>query len=70
MQQVSGLYTELINMAVGEIWKRIQLRNEKFNTYDIITSDLNGDGRPDIIESNSDEINSYYFNLKKDTTGN
>jgi hypothetical protein len=40
----------------------MQLSDEKFDTYDIITADLNGDGRPDIIESNSDELNVYYFN--------
>jgi hypothetical protein len=38
------------------------LSDEAFNTYDIIVSDLNNDGRLDIIEANSDEINRYYLN--------
>ena len=43
-------------------WTKIELTKENFHTYDIICSDLDGDGRPDIIESNSDEVNRYYFN--------
>ena len=54
-----------MNSKEGMVWEKIQLRKENFNTYDIITADLNGDKRLDIIESNSDEVNRYYFNLKK-----
>jgi len=44
------------------VWTKVLLSNKKFNTYDIKITDLNNDGRPDIIESNSDERNIYYFN--------
>jgi hypothetical protein len=54
-----------INTGQGKSWESMQLSDEKFNTYDILTADLNGDGRPDIVESNSDEVNNYYFNRKK-----
>ena len=57
--------TVFLNRADATVWERIQLSDKKFNTYDIITSDLNGDGREDIIESNSDEVNYYYFNQLK-----
>ena len=54
--------TVFINQKEGLEWERIQLGEAEFNTYDIIIADLNGDKRPDIIESNSDELNLYYFN--------
>lgn len=53
-----------INPKNGKAWMKIQLSEERFQTYDIMTVDLNGDGRLDILESNSDELNKYYFNLK------
>ena len=55
--------TVFINEQKGKEWQQIRLTENEFNTYDIITADLNGDGRPDIIESNSDEVNRYYLNL-------
>ena len=56
--------TVFINNKKGTVWEKIQLSENRFNTYDIIIADLNGDGRLDIIECNSDELNSYYFNIK------
>lgn len=49
----------------GKSFTRLDLNSENFNTYDIVTGDLNGDGQPDIIEANSDEWNRYYFNTIK-----
>ncbi|MBT8237792.1 MAG: VCBS repeat-containing protein, partial [Croceitalea sp.] len=54
-----------INSGKGLLWQKTVLANESFDTYDIITSDLNKDGLPDIIEGNSDEINRFYINQKK-----
>ncbi len=55
-----------LNLGNGKTWQEQQLAKESFDTYDIITADLNNDGFPDIIEANSDKINRYYFNrLKK-----
>ena len=51
-----------MNIEDGKVWKKILLSCEKFNTYDIIVSDLNGHGRLEIVEGNSDELNRYYFN--------
>jgi hypothetical protein len=51
-----------LNFQNGESWKGIQLSSGEFDTYDIILSDLNNDKRLDILESNSDEINYFYFN--------
>ena len=44
------------------IWTKSLLSNDNFNTYDIKISDINNDGRPDILESNSDEKNIFYLN--------
>ena len=54
-----------INNGQGRVWEPIKLNDENFNTYDILLADLNKDGRLDIIESNSDELNNYYFNIEK-----
>ena len=51
-----------LNLGNGQKWKKIVLSDKKFSTYDIMVFDLNGDGKLDIIESNSDEQNLYYFN--------
>ena len=48
----------------GAGWSGYKLSDVKFNTYDIIAADLNNDGRPEIIEANSDELNFYYANRK------
>jgi hypothetical protein len=53
-----------LNKGSGANWEKMTLSDEAFNTYDIIVSDLNNDGRPDIIEANSDEINRYYLNIQ------
>jgi len=54
-----------MNKGEGKSWNSITLNDENLHTYDIMTADLNGDGRLDIIESNSDELNKYYFNFEK-----
>ena len=46
----------------GQVWEPINLGTEQFSTYDIISADLTGDGKPDILESNSDEVNRYFRN--------
>ena len=51
-----------MNNENTKVWERIKLSDNAFNTYDILTFDLNGDGKLDIIESNSDELNLFYFN--------
>jgi hypothetical protein len=51
-----------LNENNATTWKKFTLNEQKFSTYDIIVTDLNGDKRPDIIEANSDEVNLYYFN--------
>ncbi len=55
-----------LNVNKGNTWSPITLNDAEFNTYDIIISDVNNDQRPDVIESNSDNINYYYINLSKD----
>jgi hypothetical protein len=52
-----------LNRKNGEEWVKIKLSDEHFLTYDISVGDLNGDGRLDLLESNSDEYNIYYFNI-------
>ena len=51
-----------LNLGNGQKWEKIVLSDKKFSTYDIMVFDLNGDRKLDIIESNSDEQNIYYFN--------
>ena len=51
-----------MNNENGRAWRKIQLSEETLNTYDIMSIDLNGDKKLDIIESNSDAYNLYYFN--------
>ena len=51
-----------LNQENGTKWTPISLADESLATYDIIFTDLNTDGRLDIVESNSDAINRYYFN--------
>ena len=46
-------------------WDTVPVEEVTPSMHRQITADLNGDGRLDIMESNSDEVNSYYFNLKK-----
>ncbi len=53
-----------LNRDNAKIWEEIMLNKKTYNTYDISTADLNGDGRIDIIESNSDDLNVYYLNHK------
>jgi hypothetical protein len=54
--------TIFINFGAGRSWEKASLANKKFLTYDILINDLNADGKPEIIESNSDEKNFYYIN--------
>ena len=51
-----------MNKEGGTVWEKGQLSKKEFNTYDVLTADLNGDGKLDVIESNSDEVNLFYFN--------
>ena len=51
-----------LNLGNGQKWEKIVLSDKNFNTYDVMVFDLNGDGKLDVIESNSDEQNIYYFN--------
>ena len=44
-------------------WTPHILSEQKANTYDIISDDLNDDRFPDIIVSNSDEVNLVYLNF-------
>ena len=62
LANVASANTVFTNIEKGRVWKKITLGEKEFNTYDIMTSDLNWDRRLDIIESNSDEQNIYYFN--------
>jgi hypothetical protein len=59
---VEGVNNIFINSKNGQKWLKKSLTNKNFFTYDILVNDLNGDDKPDIIESNSDEHNIYYFN--------
>lgn len=51
-----------INQGDGRVWEKMPLKVEDSFTYDILAADLTGDGKPDIMESNSDELNRYYQN--------
>ena len=42
---------------------RLILGNYKERSASISAGDIDGDGRPDVVESNLDEVNYYYFNL-------
>ena len=59
---VKGKNNVFLNLGNGQKWEKIVLSDKKFSTYDIMVFDLNGDRKLDIIESNSDEQNIYYFN--------
>ena len=50
-----------LNLSSGQNWKRINLLDNEFRTYDIISLDINNDGKIDIIEANSDESNFYHI---------
>ena len=45
-----------MNSNNGLTWNKIILSKQEYYTYDIMTCDLNGDGRLDIVENNSGEI--------------
>ncbi|MEZ4980940.1 MAG: VCBS repeat-containing protein [Saprospiraceae bacterium] len=51
------------NYGDGTKFFRIILSEKTFNTYKIKFADLNNDTYPEIIESNSDELNVFYLNL-------
>ncbi|MDB3967652.1 VCBS repeat-containing protein, partial [Flavobacteriaceae bacterium] len=51
-----------INISNGKEWKERILSKNKFRTYDIIDSDINNDGKIDILEANTDEHNFYFIN--------
>jgi len=52
-----------LNENRGKSWKKVTLKDQDFYTYDIIIADLNADGWPEILESNSDEVNFFYGNI-------
>ena len=52
-----------INIDKGKKWQEQALSEDDLSTYDIISTDLNNDGYPDIVEANSGAQNKYYFNL-------
>ena len=64
MANVQGSNSVFLNNNKGESWTKMSIGPE-FNSYDIIVADLNGDGRPDIIEANSDEQNVFHINAVK-----
>jgi hypothetical protein len=43
-------------------WKENALSKNNFRTYDIIDSDINNDGKVDVLEANTGEYNLYYIN--------
>ena len=46
----------------GQEWKENALSKNNFRTYDIIDSDINNDGKVDVLEANTGEYNLYYIN--------
>ncbi len=51
------------NTGNGVDYTKIIFTENEYSTYDIQFADIDNDGYLDIIESNSDEMNLYYFNL-------
>ena len=49
-------------MSNGKEWKEEIVSKNNFRTYDIIDSDINNDGKIDILEANTDENNFYFIN--------
>ena len=51
-----------LNISNGQKWLENILSNNQFRTYDILDSDINNDGKIDIMEANTDENNFYFIN--------
>ena len=51
-----------INVLNGKEWKEKAISKNNFRTYDIIDSDINNDGKVDILEANTGEYNLYFIN--------
>ena len=51
-----------LNISNGKKWLENILSNNQFRTYDILDSDINNDGKIDIMEANTDENNFYFIN--------
>ena len=51
-----------LNISSGKKWLENILSNNQFRTYDILDSDINNDGKIDIMEANTDENNFYFIN--------
>jgi len=53
LANVASANTVFTNIEKGRVWKKITLGEKEFNTYDIMTSDLNWDRRLDIVDCHS-----------------